>query len=558
MSKDNNFLKGAAILSIAGVIIKILGAVYRIPLSNIIGDEGMGYFQTAYPFYQLLLTLSTAGFPVAIAKLVSTKRAIGDHRNAYKVFKVALLGLFLGGILTSLFVAIGARPIVESLGNSYAYYSLIALIPALLFVPIMAAFRGFFQGRKTMAPTAISQIVEQLFRVIFGLSLTILLINKGTPIAAGGASFGGSAGAIVGTIIMIYIFMKSRNELHNEINSSTINKEYPVSRIIKDLLMIAIPITIGSSIAPIMDTIDTGLVLNRLQSINYTESQANALFGQLKGMAQTLINLPQVFSVAIAMSLVPSISDAHARNKKNEIKDTISSGVRITLLIGLPCAFGLFVLSTPIIGLLYFKNPAETINSIGEILAYLSFGVIFLTLVQTLTAILQGLGKPFMPVKNLALGALVKIILTYFLTAIPAINIKGAAISTVSAYAIAAILDFVDVARLTKIKFNYFNIITKPLISAAGMAIVARLGFVLLGNIVGNMLVTLLGEQFTFMKLDINILGNMIATLLAVLLGVLFYAVLLIVTGSITSDDLALIPKGERIAEKLERFKIFK
>lgn len=496
----------------------------------------MGYYQTAYPFYQLLLTLSTAGFPVAIAKLVSAKRAIEDYRSAYKVFKVALLGLLMGGILTSLFVAVGSRSIVESLGNSNAYYSLIALIPALFFVPIMAAFRGFFQGRQTMAPTAISQFAEQLFRVIFGLSLTLLLLNKGIPIAAGGASFGGSAGAIVGTIVMFYIFLKSKDEIHREISSTTLGKEYPVSRIIKDLLMIAVPITIGSAIAPIMDTIDTALVLRRLQSINYSEEAANALFGQLKGFAQTLINLPQVFSVAIAMSLVPSISDAHARNKKNEIKDTISSGVRITLLIGLPCAFGLFVLSTPIIKLLYFKNPAETIKSIGEILAYLSFGVIFLTLVQTLTAILQGLGKPFVPVKNLALGALAKVILTYFLTAIPAINIKGAAISTVVTYAIAALLDFVDVARLTKIKFNYFNIITKPLISAAGMAIVARLGFVLL----------------------VNILGNMMATLLAVFLGALFYAILLIITGSITSDDLALIPKGEKIEKKLEKFKIFK
>ena len=536
MSKDNNFLKGAAILGIAGVIVKILGAIYRIPLSNIISDEGMGYYQTAYPFYQLLLTLSTAGFPVAIAKLVSTKRAIGDHKNAYKVFKVALMGLLMGGILTSLFVAIGAKPIVESLGNSDAYYSLIALVPALFFVPIMAAFRGFFQGRQTMAPTAISQVMEQLFRVIFGLSLTLLLINKGTPIAAGGASFGGSAGAIVGTLIMFYIFLKNKPELHKEIASGIIDKEYPVHTIVKDLLMIAIPITIGSAIAPIMDTIDTGLVLNRLQSINFTEKEANALFGQLKGMAQTLINLPQVFSVAIAMSLVPSISDSYVRNKKNEIKNTISSGIRITLLIGLPCAFGLFVLSTPIIKLLYYKNTIETINSIGEILAYLSFGVIFLTLVQALTAILQGLGKPFMPVKNLALGAAIKVILTYILTAIPAINIKGAAISTVSAYAVAAILDFVDVAKLTRIKFNYFNIIAKPFISAVGMAIMARLGFLLFENI----------------------LGNNLATILAVLVGVVVYVILLVITGSVTAEDLALIPKGEKIAKKLEKFQLIK
>ena len=536
MSKDNNFLRGAAILGIAGIIVKILGAIYRIPLSNIIKPEGMGYYQTAYPFYVLLLTISTSGFPVAIAKLVSEKRAIGDFRSAYKVFKVALIGLFIGGILTSLFVSISAKSIVASIGNPNAYFSLIALVPALFFVPIMSAFRGFFQGRKTMSPTAISQIAEQLFRVITGLGLTLVLLNKGIPIAAGGASFGGSAGALVGTLIIFLIYLKSRREIHNEISISTINKEYSVSKIVKDLLVIAIPITIGSAIAPIMDTIDAALVLRRLQAIGYSEGIANELYGQLKGMAQTLINLPQVFSIAIAMSMVPSIADAYARKNKSEIKELISSGIRITLLIGLPCALGLFVLAKPIIGLLYFNNTAETIKNTGEILAYLSFGVIFLTLVQSLTAMLQGLGKPFIPVKNLAIGALAKVVLTYTLTAIPSINIKGAAISTVAAYAIAASLDLIGVIKTTKIKFSYKNVIIKPLISSVGMAIMVRISFLLLAGFVGEKL----------------------STLLAVVCGVIVYLILLIVTGTLTSDDFALIPKGDNIAKKLERFRKIK
>src|SRR5699024_3484776 len=163
MTKEN-FLKGAAILGVAGIIVKILGAFYRIPISNIIKTEGMGYYQTAYPLYVLLLTISTSGFPVAIAKLVSEKRAIGNYRGAHKVFKIALSGLFICGILTSLFVFVLAENIVEALGNRNAYYSLIALVPALFFVPIMSAFRGYFQGRQFMTPTAVSQISEQAFR----------------------------------------------------------------------------------------------------------------------------------------------------------------------------------------------------------------------------------------------------------------------------------------------------------------------------------------------------------------------------------------------------------
>ena len=200
MSKGNSFIKGAAILGIAGVIVKILGAIYRIPLGNIIKPEGMGYYQTAYPFYVLLLTISTSGVPVAIAKLVSEKSAIGDYKSAYKVFRVALVGLTIAGVLTSAFVLLNARSIVESLGNPNAYYSLLALVPALLFVPIMAAFRGFFQGRQNMVPTALSQISEQFFRVALGLGITYMLLGYGIPVAAGGASFGGSLGAIAGTL----------------------------------------------------------------------------------------------------------------------------------------------------------------------------------------------------------------------------------------------------------------------------------------------------------------------------------------------------------------------
>lgn len=536
MSKGNSFLKGAAILGIAGVIVKILGAIYRIPLTNIITNEGMGYYQTAYPLYTLLLTASTSGFPIAIAKIVSEKRAIGDFKNAHKVFKIAMAGLFIGGLLTSLFVFFTAETIVEKLGNRNAYYALIALVPALFFVPIMSAFRGFFQGSQQMAPTALSQIAEQFFRVSSGLLLTYLLLDKGIPVAAGGASFGGSVGAIAGTIVMGFIYLYKRKQINGELKLSIISEEYAVEQIIKDLLIIAIPITLGAAIVPIMDTIDVGIVLKRLQTIGYTEVEANGLYGNLKGMAQTLINLPQVFSIAIAMSLVPAISDANARKNKKEIEKIISSGIRTTLLVGLPAALGLFVLSKPIIGLLYYKSDIETITNTGNLLAILSLGVIFLTLVQALSAILQGLGKPLMPAINLLIGAIFKIILSYILTAIPSINIYGAAISTVVAFAIAAMLDMLSLISYGKIKLSLRNIFVKPFISAVGMAVAAMLSYYFLMDIVGGKL----------------------STIIAVIVGGILYVILLIITGAITSEDLHLLPKGDKIEKQLSRFKLMK
>lgn len=541
MSKNNSFIKGAAILGIAGGIVKILGAVYRLPLSNIIKSEGMGYYQTAYPLYTLLLTLSTAGFPVAIAKLVSEKRAIGDYKAAHKVFKVALMGLILGGILTSSFVYFFSEQIVERLGNPNAYYALIALVPALLFVPIMASFRGFFQGHQNMAPTALSQVVEQIFRVGSGLALTYYLLDRGTAIAAGGASFGGSIGAIFGTLTMFFIYMYRRKYIVDEMKTSIKTEEYKINRIIKDLLIIAIPITIGSAIMPIMDTIDVAIVLNRLQSIGYTKAEANGLYGNLKGMAQTLINFPQVFSMAIAMSLVPAISSSNARGEKKEMENIVSSGIRMTLLIGLPAGIGLYVLANPIISLLYFKNSPETILSVGNLLRTLSIGVVFLTLIQSLSSILQGLGQPMIPAVNLFIGAGFKVLLSYILTAIPSININGAAISTVIAFMIAAILNLISVIKYSNISLSIKDVFVRPLISATGMGIIAFFSHLLLVK-------ALVGISS----------GEKLATILAVFISALAYLILLILTGTISSKDLEFIPKGAKIKTLLDKFNLLK
>lgn len=516
--KNKGFLKGATILGIAGIIVKILGAIYRIPISNIMKTEGMGYYQTAYPFYMLLLTISTAGFPVAIAKLVSERRAINDYRGSKRVLKVSLLGLGFIGLVSSLIVYINADRIAKTLGNKNAYYSLVALVPALFFIPIMSAFRGYYQGENNMVPTAISQIFEQLFRVVSGLYMSYKLMDISVAKAAGGASFGGSVGAFMGFLVILIIYIRDYvNSKGKEIQYDMTKYEY--KDIIKDLLTIAIPITIGAAIAPIMDAIDTKLVLNRLQDINYSELEANELFGQLKGFAQTLINFPQVFSIAIGMSLVPVIAESRAKMSNTKVEKTINSGIRITLLIGLPATIGLFVLSEEIIGLLYFNNTKETIVSTGIILKYLSLSVVFLTLSQTSTSIIQGLGKPIIPVINLLIGAIVKIILTYYLTAIPNININGAAISTIFAYLISSILNLISIHKLFDINLDYNSILKKPLISAIFMGIIVKVSYYFI----------------------INIFSSKVATLLSIIIGGVSYIILLFLIKAITIKDIKYI-----------------
>lgn len=528
MSK-NSFLKGAAILGIAGILTKILGAFYRIPLSNMIGTEGLGYYQVAYPLYTLLVTISTAGFPTAISKLISEKRAIEDYKGAQRIFNISFIGFIAAGVITSLAVGLFSREIVQYMKSDNGYYALIALTPALFFVPIMSAFRGYFQGQQFMVPTAVSQVIEQIFRVAVGLTLTYRLISTGLPQAAGGASFGASAGAAAGMLFIVFVYIGTRKTRKSELDGS---KEYPVEsakKIARNILKIAIPITIGASMVPIINNLDTFIIMRRLADIGMTKSQASSLFGQLTGNAQTIINFPQVISLSLAMSLVPAISEAITKREYDRMRDTTKSGLRMTLLVGLPATVGIFVLSTPIIKLLYFNNTLEEQIGAGAMLQILSISLIFLTVVQTLTAILQGCGKPLVPVRNLAVAVVVKAVTTYILVGIPSLNVKGAAISTGLTYLTAATLDFVSVKRITKTKFDAVNTILKPGICAAVMGVAAYLGY----------------------RLFEGIVGVKFATVVGIGIGALVYGVALLITKTITRDDLMMLPKGEKIADRL-------
>jgi len=527
MTKGNSFLKGAAILGAAGILVKILGAFFRIPLANLIGPEGMGYYQSAYPVYLLLLVISTSGFPTAIAKIVSEKIAIGDRYGAHRVFRVSFGALFFVGIITSTVLFFGAETYSHLIKNPKAYYSTLAIAPSLFFVTIMSAYRGYFQGLQNMKPTAISQIIEQFGRVVLGLALAYILLDKSVEIAAAGATFGATAGAFFGAILMTFIYFKYREKDITKVEKT--HPTEPSKEIIRKLLIIAIPITIGAAVMPIMQSIDAAIVMRRLQGIGYTEKAANDLFGQLTGLANPLINFPQVLTAALQVSLVPAVSHLVARRDLRLLNDTIQAGIRIALLIGLPAAAGLVILSEPIMVLLY-PLQIESAISASRILSILGFGIIFLSLFQTLTGIIQGLGKPFVPVINLFIGAAIKLVLSYILIGIPELNIRGAAISTVIGYGIAAILNLIFILKYTKTRFSYLNVVIKPLVSVITMGIAV----------------------INLYNLLISKLGNTKTTLIAVITGALVYGVMLVITKTLNEEDYQLIPGGKKISKLLK------
>jgi len=523
MSKKS-FLQGAMVLGAAGIVIKVLGAFFRIPLANLIGDEGMGYYQTAYPIYVLFLVVSTTGIPIAISKLVSERTAVEDHYEAHRIFRISFILLFGIGIVSFSIVFFGAGMMVGILKNPGALYSMMAIAPALLFVPIMAAYRGYFQGRQDMKPTATSQIVEQFFRVAAGLGLAVVLISSGPHLAAAGATFGAAAGGVAGAAAIIAIYLKKREKIKAEIGHGPHRPGESVSAILYKIFMIAIPVTIGAAIMPIMNAIDVAIVMRRLQETGFTETAANSLYGQLTGMAAPLINFPGVLTIAVGTSLVPAIAAANERKDIQFLRYNTELGMRTAMLIGLPCAFGLMTLAKPIMVLLYPFQMESAINAAPN-LFILAFGIIFLSTVQTLTGVLQGLGKQTIPVINLLIGGVFKIIATFVLTGIPSINVRGAAIGTITAYFIASMLNLIAVEKYTGTHFDKKLTFVKPLISAFVMSAFVALSYMIFAGI----------------------LGNSLATVIAVLTGAAVYSAMLFATKCITKEEIAQMPKGDKL-----------
>ncbi len=526
-----SFVQGAVVLGIAGIIIKVLGAFFRIPLANLIGSEGMGYYQTAYPVYVLFLTLATAGIPIAISRMVSERIAVHQYAEAHKVFKVSFILLFAIGAVSASICFFGAGALVNSMGNPGARYAMMAIAPALLFVPVQAAYRGYFQGMQDMRPTAISQVTEQMCRVGCGLFLAYYLVRFGRQQAAAGASFGATAGAIGGIITVIILYYMARKGIKGRIAEAGAPAMEKSSDILGKIFIIAIPITIGAAIMPIMNAIDVAIVMSRLQATGWTEDAANSMYGQLTGMAGPLINFPQVLTQAVAMSLVPAVAAAFKVQDMEHLRENVKTGLRMSIIIGFPCALGLMSLSKPIMMLLY-PMQRESAISAAPCLFIMAFGVIFLSTVQTLTGVLQGVGKQMIPVRNLFIGAIFKVIITYTLTGVEFINVKGAAIGTVAAYFIAASLNVMAVKKYTGANFDLGLTYIKPGISTLVMSAATVLAY----------------------KVMSLAFGNALSTLVAVGVAMVTYCLMLFVTRCITREEIAGLPKGRLILKVLDKF----
>ncbi len=542
MSSHSRFIRGAAILAVAGVGVRFIGAAMKIWLVRIIGDGGIGLYQMAYPIYSTLLAISTAGIPVAISKLVAEKVTVNDYREAMRVFRIAFFILTLTGLAITLFLYFTAGSLVQiTKADPLSVYSIMAIAPAIFFVTMMSALRGFFQGQQYMFPTAASQVIEQVGRAVLSLYLAMHLLGRGLEYAAAGAAFGTVAGGILGLFLLLLLYYRRRPLFMKKVRAQRKTEPQSAGLIIRRIFNLAIPITFGSLIMPLLSLIDQLIVPGRLKAIGLAQQQATALFGQLTGMAGSVVYFPNVVTLALSMSLVPAISEALVLRNKMLIRSRSAVSIKLTVLFSMPAAVGLYLLATPIIVLLFGGENAGA----GYALAYMSWSVLPLGLYVSTTGILQGLGKTVTPVVNMALGGILKAILMWHLTAIPSLHIGGAALGSVIGTAFAAVLNLYAVARHTGWRFQIGQLVLLPGISVGAMAAAVSLSYRLIIRAAVSSLTPGM--------------ANGCATLGAIAGGTLVYGLALLLSGSLTRDELNLIPRiGPRLAKLAERWRLLR
>lgn len=520
--------KGTIILALAGFFTKLIGAVYRIPLARLLGAEGMGLYQMAYPVYTMLLALSAAGIPVAISILVADELSRKDRVGANRVLAIALMMMSLVGAIFSFAVYRGAYFFANHiLHEPRAYFAMVAIAPAVFFASLSSAFRGYFQGFQEMRPTAVSQIIEQLVRVSTVLILVYILLPRGLEIAAAGAAFGAVTGAVASLAFLYFVFRRWRLSYGVVLSS-------PVGILSqgKRLVHIALPLSLGGIVLPLMQVVDASIVPLRLQVAGLSPSQATEQFGQLAGMAMTLINLPAILTVALATSLVPAVYEAYISANRLLLKSRIRTSLRITALLMIPAAVGLWVLAVPISSLLY------DLPEVGSPIRFLAPGVVIFGFYQVCAGALQGLGRTYLPAMHLLVGVLVKSYLSYWLVTWPFLGINGAALATVIGFGVAFWLNYRALQRLTGFRVSW-SFVGKPALAAAIMAVVVYWTYAV-------------WESF---------MGNNITTLLAVVVGAITYAAGLLVLGAVEASDLKQLQGGvfmDKIINALQKLRLLR
>ncbi|WP_250861206.1 putative polysaccharide biosynthesis protein [Oceanirhabdus seepicola] len=456
--RKNSMVSGALILGVCMIFARFLGVFFRIPLQNLIKDEGMGYYQMSYPIYMTFVAIAS-GIPIALSKMVSEYNAEGKLEHIRVCVRSTLYIMLVFAASTSLVLLLFSKRIVLLFGwHEKSYYAFLITAIAPIFVVILGTFRGFFQGIRNMAPSGVSQIIEQLGRVMLGVGIAYMLFPKGVEYSAAGAVIGTVIGA---AIAGVYLLIKYYQVIKVFPKSNMNNQK----NIMRKIISIAIPISIVTTMGSLMVLFDNMIVPKRLINAGFSKMQITIIFGQTYGKAATLNNVPLALSMAICASIVPVIAEAKLRNFEL-FKSKVQLAIKLAIVIALPSAAGLYFMAFPIMDMVFVGSTGGY-----EILKLFAISLPFIVICQATTSIFNAIGKYHVPIINLGIGCIIKVSLTYFLVGIPYVNIKGALLGTIFGYAFAGIMNIIYIKRRLKVEISNYEILFKPIIATMIMII---------------------------------------------------------------------------------------
>lgn len=554
-SSKQSFLHGAALLALAVVVVKLIGALYKIPLKAIIGDAGYSYFTTAYDIYSVLLMISTAGLPIATSRLISEANSLGKYNQVRRIYKTSQM-VFLGlGIVSTLVMLLGCHWLANAMEQPNAWAAILCLAPCALFMGIMSPSRGFFQGQGNMRPTSRSQMLEAFVKLIVGLALAygVMKITGKVPFAAAGAILGVTISCAVSAAYLSTKLQKAYKALPQ---SGDTPEGFGVTA--KELLKVAVPITIGSAGLQLLTVVETGLYMDRIVDLLDTNRYQGAVIAflreevlekmpeltvhqvstevaaRLKGIynfSQTIFNMPCAFIIPIGTSVLPAITAYLTLRQDQQVRATEESAARITSLISLPCAVGLVILAEPVMALLGSYSGLK-LTLAGQLMALLGFSIFPYSIIQYTNVVLQSHGYAHVPVINTLLAGVVKLAAVYFLAGNPAIGIVGVPIGTVLCCVSIAVMNLISIRHYVPQKPALVKNLLRPFIPAATMGAVVYGVVWALQNV-------------------LHITSRVILCGAPIAVGGLVYLIMVVLTKTITKEDCALLPKGEKIAKIL-------
>ena len=525
--KKQNFLQGTALLAMATAIVKVIGALYKIPLNAIIGEQGFGYYSTAYEIYNVLLMISTAGLPVAMSRMISQANSLGHYNQVRRIYRTARV-IFLGlGLVGSLLMTVFCRQLAEFQNQPDAWAAIGFLGPCCLLICIMSTFRGFFQGHSNMLPTSLSQVLEAVVKLIVGIGASLLLLNLtgDVSMAAGGAILGVTTSCLVSSCFLFGCFRKSYALL-----PETQDTPRSFSDTVKGLLIIAIPITIGSAGLQLLTMLETKIYMGRLLATGNTQAAADTMRG-IYGMTQTIFNMPCAFIAPITISIIPAITASLTVLKNQEARNTEESAVRIAGLISFPCAVGLAILAEPVVALLGGYTGANLVLA-TKLMRIWGICVAFNSVVLISNAILQAHGHAARPVMNMFVAGVLRLAVVFILTGNPNIGIVGTPVGTLLCYLTISSLNLFSMKQLLEQPPSVIKNLLRPAAAALIMGVFVYGCFALL-------------KQAGFDS-------RLILCVLPICVGVCVYLVAAVKLRVVTHEDCLLLPKGEKIAKLLK------